>query len=96
MKIPILLLLAFISLASCYKKSTADQKNYYCVKNDSLVSTIPVLSNPHYRVIAGNYDNVNQANIDFMVKSFPYMDTFFNRHDTLSVEYWTMTCDQIE
>ena len=96
MKRTILVLVAIIAMTSCYKKSTSDQRIFYCVQNDSMVSTIPVLSNPHYKVISGYWDNVNQSRMDFVMKDFAHKDTIWNRHDTLDVEYWTMTCDQVE
>lgn len=96
MKRALLILTAIVFLASCMKKSTNHTKTYYCVKNDSLVSTIPVLSNPHYKVIAGYYQNYAEWQLAILLQNETKFDTIFNRHDTLSIEYWTITCEPTE
>lgn len=92
----LLLTAIIIILASCYKKSTSNQKNWYCVRNDSLVSNKPALKNDHYKVIQVNYDAVNENYIKFLITKYTYMDTLFFRNDTLETEYWTMGCTQME
>lgn len=97
MRNTIILLVALVALlSSCYKKSTSNRKNYYCIQNDSMWSTIPALNNPHYKVIKGNWDQYNQADIDFQIKLNTRMDTFYMGHDTLMEEFWTMSCTQLE
>ena len=96
MRRALLLLTAVIALVSCEKKSTSNRKNFSCVKNDSLYSNIPVLNNQHFKVIAVNYDQVNEQYLNFLVKENTKMDTLYFKHDTLELEFWTMACTQIE
>ncbi len=96
MKRAILLLTAIVFFASCQKKSTNHTKTYLCIKNDSLVSTIPVLSNPHYKVETGYYQNYSEWQLTQLLQDETKMDTIFFRHDTINVEFWTITCEPTE
>ncbi len=92
----ILPLIALFAFASCLKKSTSDQKNWYCERYDSTVSNVPALSFNGMKVKKENYNAVNENYIKFMIKENTRLDTSFFRNDTLVVEYWTMGCTQIE
>jgi len=92
----IVLLLPFILFGACRKKSTADGRNWYCVKKDSIVSNIPALNNPNAKDSIVTYHSVSEGNIKFMILQYTRKDTAFSRNDTLEIEYWTMWCNQID
>ncbi len=96
MKRALILLIAVILFASCEKKSTNNTKVYFCVKNDSVYSNIPVFNNAHFKDSSGYYQNYTQAQIDFMIKSYTRMDTLFFRNDTLQLEFWSIVCNATE
>jgi hypothetical protein len=89
-----LLLIPIILLASCEKKSTSDRHCYLCSINDSVSSTIPALNKAHTKDTVGNYCDLSQAQELFMVREKTRMDTSFARNDTISREFWTITCQQ--
>lgn len=92
----IFLLAASVIFASCLKKSTANQKNWYCEKYDSTVSNIPALSFNGMIVHTEKYDAVNENDIKFIIKKNTRKDTIFFRNDTLVEVYRTMGCTQTE
>ncbi|MCD6012247.1 MAG: hypothetical protein K0Q79_2109 [Flavipsychrobacter sp.] len=92
----ILPLIAIVALASCLKRSTANQKNWYCEIYDSTVSNIPYFSFNGMKVTKMKYDAINENDIKFIMKKNTYRDTFFFRNDTLVERYFTMGCTQIE
>lgn len=98
MRTILILLIAVVAFSSsCKKKSTDHTKTYYCVTNDSLHSTISVLSNPHFKVKTGYYSHYTESQIAMFVRETnSEIDTFFNRHDTLSIVYRSITCDAVE
>lgn len=94
----LLLLTAILGLSSsaCLKKSTDQQKNWYCEQYDSVVSNIPPLSFKGMKVTKLNYNDVNESRIKFIIKENTRKDTVFSRNDTLIEDYRTMGCTQIE
>ncbi len=91
-----LLLAASVLFASCLKKSTANQKNWYCERYDSTVSNIPALSFNGMKVYKEKYHAVNENDIKFIMKKNTERDTVFFRNDTLVEVYRTMGCTEIE
>ncbi len=92
----LLLLAASVLFASCLKKSTANQKNWYCERYDSTVSNIPALSFNGMKVFPERYNEVNEDAIKFIMKDNTRKDTVFFRNDTLVEVYRTMGCTQVE
>lgn len=96
MKNALILLTSIICLNSCQKSSTNHTKNYFCTRNDSVSSNIPVYNNAHYKTSSGNYNQYSEAQYLFLLKTMTYTDTMLYRHDTLVLEHWTINCNEID
>jgi hypothetical protein len=97
MKRALLVLLPLLMLfIACRKKSTSNQKNWFCIKKDSIVSNIPALNNPDARDSIKVYHEVSEAVMKFTMLAYTRKDTIYMKNDTLQVEYWLMRCDQID
>ncbi len=96
MKKALILLTSIVCLGSCQKSSTNHTKNYFCTRNDSVYSNIPVYNNPHYKSNSGNYDQYSDAQYQFLLKTMTYVDTMIYSHDTLVQEFWTISCTEID
>ena len=96
MKTFFLVAVTIFLFAACEKKSKVEQHSYTCIRNDSVVSNIPILVNAHYKTLSVFYGQNSDAQINFLIKKYTYTDTLYFKNDTLEQEYWTMTCALFE
>ena len=94
MKNSLLVIAAVLLFAACQKKSPHTYC-YQCAPNDSIVSNVPALNNPHAGTGTDFHCGLTDGAKNLLVKQNTYIDTFY-KHDTMIINHYTYPCDLSE